>query len=641
MVAFFQQLETLIWKNAVLKVRNPKVLFLEILIPAVVMIALVELRSISNGKTIQPILPSDISAFSPNLHHLYKFPPCNAESIVWRCCSSSFCSPTDGGFQNCQRKYVAVTTSSSNESSAWVAATNFITWGNAFVKAPKNETTFVLFESENSFLDYMNQPQYSLDPSIPIYSAAIVFSSGSPSWDYTVRMNKTLSTANDQYSLPQTSISQVNNVVKTADESPVDGSTFTMNPYLESYVNFGYFSLTETVNSYINTLACRNSHLCSADEDVSLRVVGGINFPQGQVKTNQFWTSVGSFFALLMILAMLYPLSNAIKTLVVEKETKLREGFMIMSQRSDAMWIAWMFNFIALYLPLSIILMIIGQALFVYSESIFIFLYFFMFFMASTSYCILISVMFSKSKSASILGALVFFGGYFVYVGLSSKLATLSKGQLMLACIHPATAFTFGTLAFQEYEDSQIGITSYTYNVSNEYAITFGDTILMQFVNYIYLLVLAWYLAEVWPSEYGTSRPVYFIFQKSYWKFVYDPIVRLFGGDISLKRVGNQYSKANQDESRQIELGNRNNDEGHLYSNDVSVDGNVEPVSEEFRAQIAGHRCIQIHDLVKKFETATGLKIAVDGLNLTIYSGQITALLGHNGAGMWLELLIN
>ena len=36
---------------------------------------------------------------------------------------------------------------------------------------------------------------------------------------------------------------------------------------------------------------------------------------------------------------------------------------------------------------------------------------------------------------------------------------------------------------------------------------------------------------------------------------------------------------------------------------------------------------------MKYFSTNTGRKYAVDGLNLTMYSGQITALLGHNGAG--------
>ena len=32
-------------------------------------------------------------------------------------------------------------------------------------------------------------------------------------------------------------------------------------------------------------------------------------------------------------------------------------------------------------------------------------------------------------------------------------------------------------------------------------------------------------------------------------------------------------------------------------------------------------------------QASTGKRVAVDGLNLKIYKGQITALLGHNGAG--------
>lgn len=38
--------------------------------------------------------------------------------------------------------------------------------------------------------------------------------------------------------------------------------------------------------------------------------------------------------------------------------------------------------------------------------------------------------------------------------------------------------------------------------------------------------------------------------------------------------------------------------------------------------------------LTKEFKNSTGgSKLAVDNLDLTMYSGQITALLGHNGAG--------
>ena len=59
----------------------------------------------------------------------------------------------------------------------------------------------------------------------------------------------------------------------------------------------------------------------------------------------------------------------------------------------------------------------------------------------------------------------------------------------------------------------------------------------------------------------------------------------------------------------------------------------VEPVTENLRSQIAAGKCVDIRDLRKGFMTPTGVKMAVDGLNLTMYSGQITALLGHNGAG--------
>jgi ABC-type multidrug transport system ATPase subunit len=52
-----------------------------------------------------------------------------------------------------------------------------------------------------------------------------------------------------------------------------------------------------------------------------------------------------------------------------------------------------------------------------------------------------------------------------------------------------------------------------------------------------------------------------------------------------------------------------------------------EPVSDVLKRQSADGKSIEIHDLRKVF----GEKAAVDGLNLSIYSGQITALLGHNG----------
>ena len=59
----------------------------------------------------------------------------------------------------------------------------------------------------------------------------------------------------------------------------------------------------------------------------------------------------------------------------------------------------------------------------------------------------------------------------------------------------------------------------------------------------------------------------------------------------------------------------------------------IERVPDNLAQQIRDGKCIFVRGLQKSFNTNTGIKHAVDNLNLTMYSGQITALLGHNGAG--------
>ena len=42
---------------------------------------------------------------------------------------------------------------------------------------------------------------------------------------------------------------------------------------------------------------------------------------------------------------------------------------------------------------------------------------------------------------------------------------------------------------------------------------------------------------------------------------------------------------------------------------------------------------MQVKGLRKDFDTPDGIKHAVSGVNLSMFEGQITCLLGHNGAG--------
>ena len=54
-----------------------------------------------------------------------------------------------------------------------------------------------------------------------------------------------------------------------------------------------------------------------------------------------------------------------------------------------------------------------------------------------------------------------------------------------------------------------------------------------------------------------------------------------------------------------------------------------EPVPEAIRRQEQTNECLKIRGLRREF----GPKVAVENSNVTMYNGQIFALLGHNGAG--------
>jgi hypothetical protein len=162
-----------------------------------------------------------------------------------------------------------------------------------------------------------------------------------------------------------------------------------------------------------------------------------------------------------------------IKSLVSEKEAKLREGMSMMAMRSDAFWASWIFDFICLLLPLSILLTLAGRTVFQYSSPGLVFIYFFVFFLSAMSYSIFISTFFSKARTASILGTLIFFIGWFIELTLQNS--TTTRAQIMAAALHPAAAFTYACTAFSEYENAGIGVTFLTWNESTTYPATFRD----------------------------------------------------------------------------------------------------------------------------------------------------------------------
>jgi hypothetical protein len=77
-----------------------------------------------------------------------------------------------------------------------------------------------------------------------------------------------------------------------------------------------------------------------------------------------------------------------------------------------------------------------------------------------------------------------------------------------------STGFAVGILPFADYEDSGQGVTADTVNTSNKYNITMAQVLGMFIFDIIFYSFLAWYAGQVVKSEWGTSKPWYFLVTK-------------------------------------------------------------------------------------------------------------------------------
>jgi ABC-2 family transporter protein len=440
---FFRQLKVLAWKNALLKVRCWGSLLLEIIVPTIIIVALGGVKFAIPTTTIAETFPSDFME-SSSLDYMYKYnaPKCRDQNLVYSCLGERGCISDEAGefLRKCQQRKIAVAPKYQSNLNAGAAAAKFVEFARSSSTEARNRSTFTYFESESEFISRLTSSSYSVDPRVDIFSAAIIFTDGYPNWNYDVRLNRTYVENGISKESPDTSL-PVNDIsVKSPEDSP----------YLEAYTQLGIYTLTDIVNSFIATrTVCEATGNCLTSDRVSIRTMGTAPFPNVKTLSQGFWSTVGFVFALLIIISLLFPLSNVIKALVQEKESKLREGMMMMALRGDALWFSWIVHFMLLFVPLSVILTLAGTGLFSYSAKQYIFIYFLTFFIAATSYAVLISNFFSNSRTAAIIGCLVFFMGFFIYVGLINSKPT--RSTILAACLHPAAAFTFGTDAFIEY----------------------------------------------------------------------------------------------------------------------------------------------------------------------------------------------
>ncbi|KAJ8385274.1 hypothetical protein AAFF_G00191510 [Aldrovandia affinis] len=289
---------------------------------------------------------------------------------------------------------------------------------------------------------------------------------------------------------------------------------------------------------------------------------------------------------LFMTLAWMYSVAIIIKGVVYEKEARLKETMRIMGLDNGILWLSW---FISSLIPLlasaSLLVVILKMGnLLPYSDPGVVFLFLGSFGVVTIMQCFLITTIFSRANLAAACGGIIYFTLYLPYV-----LCVAWEDYSLLSPV----AFGFGCEYFALFEEQGVGIqwSNLFSSPLEEDSYSLNTSIILMYFDAFLYGVMTWYIEAVFPGQYGIPRPWYFLFTKSYW----------FGES--------GYSRSS------IPLGKKGNaDAVHIEEEPAHLQPGV-----------------YIKNLVKVY--SNGNKLAVDGLTLGFYEGQITSFLGHNGAG--------
>uniref|UniRef100_A0A8D2H7T9 ABC transporter domain-containing protein n=1 Tax=Urocitellus parryii TaxID=9999 RepID=A0A8D2H7T9_UROPR len=295
------------------------------------------------------------------------------------------------------------------------------------------------------------------------------------------------------------------------------------------------------------------------------------------------WVS-SPFLPLIFILTFSPVVLSIMQYVVQEKEERLKEYQLIIGLRNWIIWAAYFFTFFLLYIIIITLICVLfftkitDEPILRYSDYSFIFIFLVCYAIASIFFSFMVSTFFNKVCQN--------------IFGVSSSylmLAKFRKSNLFL-CNFNHRAFIYDKYLFI----SEIGVKWHNLwkPASLDDNLIFGYMLGMLLLDAFLYGLVTWYVETVFPGQSGVPQPWYFFLLRSYW----------FG------------------KPRIIEEKNIESHGGTQRSNNFEA----EPIN-----LVAG---IQIKHFLMIFDVSLkdrGLK----DLSLNVYEGQVTILLGHNGAG--------
>ncbi|KAH7855874.1 hypothetical protein Vadar_029947 [Vaccinium darrowii] len=590
-----RQLKTMLRKNWLLKIRHPFITFAEILLPTVVMLMLIAVRTQVDTRLhpVQPYIRKEMlvevgkGEISPAFVQVLELLAAKGEYLA-------FAPDT-------------------NETRMMIDVLS--------IKFPLLKLVSRIYKDELQLETYIRSDLYGVCQEVkncsnPKIKGAIVFHDQGPElFDYSIRLNHTWAFSGfpDVQTIMDVNGPYLNDLGLGVNTVPIMQYSFS-----------GFFTLQQVLDSFIIYASQQTaSKLDTGDTESPLHPFDARSppkipwrqfspskirlapFPTREYTDDEFQSIVKKVMGVLYLLGFLYPVSRLISSAVFEKEQKIKEGLYMMGLKDEIFYLSWFITY-ALQFAISsgIITLCTMSTLFQYSDKSLVFVYFFLFGLSAIMLSFLISTFFTRAKTAVAVGTLSFLGAFFPYYTVNDEAGPMILK--VIASLLSPTAFALGSVNFADYEHGHVGLRwSNIWQPSS--GVNFLVCLLMMLVDAILYCGIGLYLDKVLPTENGVHNS---------WKFLFHKCFRR-------KRTPSKHCASSLDAS---------SGSANFPGKDVS-EAVMEAISLDMKQQELDGRCIRIRNLRKEYTTKKGRCCAVKSLQLTLYENQILSLLGHNGAG--------
>ncbi|XP_055628188.1 phospholipid-transporting ATPase ABCA1-like [Toxorhynchites rutilus septentrionalis] len=312
---------------------------------------------------------------------------------------------------------------------------------------------------------------------------------------------------------------------------------------------------------------------------------------------DSFSSSLRTFLPISTMLAFIYPCISIVKSILFEKEKQIKEAMKIMGLKNWILWISWFVKCL-FFMTLSVSLVVLflkvqwydasQVSVLTFSHWTVIWLFFFVYGIAIITFSFMLSAFFTKANSGGAVAAVIWFLAFAPYTIMDQDYSKYEPSEKLAASLSFNSGIGFGLRLVALYERTSEGMQwSSLFHKSEVDDINLGSIMLVLLADAVLYMLIALYVEQVFPGDFGLAEPWYYPFTKRYWF-----------GDSSKSDLSDNVQECSR--------------------------ANIEDEPKELPARI------EIKALRKVYSNK---KVAVEALSFNMFEGQITALLGHNGAG--------